>query len=58
MTARVLAGLSLAICVAAPFLFFWGRLGERGYENLLAAGSAAWFVFATIAMRAGKSDHR
>ena len=48
--ARALAWLSLTACLAVPFLFFWGRMDEPTYRMLLAAGSLAWFVFATYGM--------
>jgi hypothetical protein len=48
--AKALALLSLAACLAAPFLFFWGRIDEPSYRTLLAAGSLAWFVFATYGL--------
>jgi hypothetical protein len=46
---RSAAVLSLLVCLAAPFLYFWQSITEGSYRNLLAAGSIAWFVFATWA---------
>src|SRR5262245_53200209 len=46
---RAAAALSLLICLAAPFLYFWQSITESSYRNLLAAGSISWFVFATWA---------
>jgi hypothetical protein len=51
MMARMLAGLSLAVCLAAPFLFFWERMGADAHKTSLAIASLAWFVFGTIALR-------
>ena len=48
--ARTIAWLSLAFCLTVPFLFFWGRIDEPSYKLLLAAGTLAWFVFATYGM--------
>jgi len=42
-----LAALSLALCLVAPVLYFWGRLDRADYKVLLAAASAGWFIFAT-----------
>jgi hypothetical protein len=44
--AGVLALLSLAVCLAAPVLFFAGRISEPDYKTAFLAGSIAWFVFA------------
>jgi hypothetical protein len=54
-TIRLLAVLSLVLCLVAPALHFWGRIEMRGYKILLASASAGWFVFATAwAMRSRK----
>jgi hypothetical protein len=46
-----LAGLgalvSFGICLAAPVLFFYGRIGESGYKLAFNLASIGWFVFAT-----------
>jgi hypothetical protein len=47
---KLLAAASLAACLAFPFLYFWGSLTMSGYKSLLAASSAAWFVFAILAI--------
>lgn len=44
----VLSAASLAICLAVPFLYFWGRLSLADYKTVLAVASLAWFVFATL----------
>lgn len=41
-----LAVLSLAGCLAAPVLYFLGRISESGYKTGFLAASVAWFVFA------------
>jgi len=45
-----LAWLSLAACLAIPYIFFRGWMGESAYRNWLAIASLAWFVFATYGM--------
>lgn len=42
------SALSLAVCLAAPFLFLQQTLSDRAYKGTLAAASLAWFVFATL----------
>ncbi len=51
MTARLKLGvalLGLAVCLAAPVLFFNGSIGEAAYRQVLLGGTAVWFVFATL----------
>jgi hypothetical protein len=43
----ILSLASLAVCTAAPFLFFSGRLGMDMYKTVLLAASVAYFMFAT-----------
>jgi hypothetical protein len=43
----VLSLLSLAICLAAPILFFAGYLPESGFKLVLLLASVAWFLLAT-----------
>ena len=40
--------LSYAACVAAPLLFFFGRIDVDAFKALLAAGTVGWLVFATV----------
>ena len=54
---RILAAISLLLCLAAPFLYFWGLVSEGIFKGMLAAFSAAWFIFATAAM-AKRPAHR
>jgi hypothetical protein len=50
-----LAGMSLFLCLAAPLLYFVGRIDVSYYKTMLAAATAGWFVFATArAMRSSK----
>ena len=42
----VLAILSLIACLAAPILFFLGRVSERTYKAAFLIASIGWFVFA------------
>ena len=46
---RTAAVLSLMVCLASPFLYFWQSITEDSYRTLLASASIAWFVFATWA---------
>jgi hypothetical protein len=46
--AGTLAALSLAACMAAPFLYLWSYLSQDGYKSMLLAGSIGWFIFATL----------
>jgi hypothetical protein len=53
MTHRILRGiaggmavLSLAACLAAPVLFFLGRISEASYKTAFLIASIGWFVFA------------
>ena len=50
MILRLLAAFSLLVCLAAPFLFFWGYLTEVAFRAIFAVTSAAWFVFAGAAI--------
>jgi hypothetical protein len=43
-----LASISLFLCLAAPFLYFWGKLTEKGYRWLFLGASVLWFIFATL----------
>lgn len=47
---RMLAALSLLACLSAPFLFFWGYVGEGSFRTMFAVTSLLWFVFAGMAM--------
>jgi hypothetical protein len=46
------------VCLAAPVLFFLGRIGEGRYKLAFNLASLGWFVFATawMAGRRGRSD--
>jgi len=44
--AGVLAILSLVACLAAPILFFLGRISEASYKTAFLVASIGWFVFA------------
>ncbi len=43
----VFSVLSLVLCLAAPVLYFLGRLTEANFKLALALASAAWFFLAT-----------
>ena len=49
-----LAIVSLGICLAAPVLFFLGRIAERTYKTGFLLASIAWFLLATAWATAGK----
>jgi|YNPMSStandDraft_1061717.scaffolds.fasta_scaffold00461_2 hypothetical protein len=40
--------LCLGLCLAVPFLHFFGQLGEDAFKQILAFSSAGWFLFATL----------
>jgi len=42
-----LALFSLGICLAAPVLFFLGRITEGSYKSTFLGASIAWFVLST-----------
>ena len=42
------AVVSLLLCLAAPFLYFSGRMSEGGYKSLFLAASVGWFVFSVV----------
>ena len=44
--ALVLALLSLAACLAGPFAYFRGSLGEDAMKNLFLLSSVVWFAAA------------
>jgi hypothetical protein len=43
-----LAGIGLLSCIAAPILFFMGKIGETDYKNAFLVASIVWFLFATL----------
>jgi hypothetical protein len=47
--------ISLAVCLAAPVLYFLGSWSEARFKLILLIASAGWFVFATLWSGAGKS---
>jgi hypothetical protein len=50
-----LALVSLGTCLAAPLLFFLGRISEGTYKTLFLLASVAWFVLATARTAARRS---
>lgn len=48
-----LALVSLGVCLAAPVLFFLGRIAERTYKTGFLLASVAWFLLATAWATAG-----
>jgi hypothetical protein len=49
-----LALVSLGICLAAPVVFFLGRISGGTYRRAFLLASIAWFVLATARAMAGK----
>jgi hypothetical protein len=49
-----LAVLSLVACLAAPVLFFLGRISEKSYKAAFLIASIGWFVFAIARGMVGK----
>ncbi len=54
LVAGGLALVSLGVCLAAPILFFLGRVPERAYKTGFLVATAAWFLLATAWASAGK----
>lgn len=53
MVSRIFWGIalfSLMLCLAAPYLYFLGRMSERGYKLLFLLASIAWFLFSVLRM--------
>ena len=50
----LLALLSLAMCLAAPVLYFLGRITEGSYKAIFLAASIGGVVFAIARGAAGK----
>jgi hypothetical protein len=40
--------VSLAVCLAAPLLYFLGSWSEARFKLILLIASVGWFVFATL----------
>jgi len=51
-----MAVLSLLFCLAAPFLYFSGRMSEGGYKSLFFAASVGWFVFSVVRLSIRKKQ--
>jgi len=49
-----LALLSLGLCLAAPVVFFLGRISEETYRRAFLLASIAWFILATARAMAAK----
>lgn len=43
-----LAGIGLLCCIAAPILYFMGKISEADYKSVFLIASIAWFLFATL----------
>lgn len=44
----LLSLVSLAACLAAAVLYFYGRLPTQSFRLVFLLASIAWFVFATL----------
>ena len=42
----IIACGGIAACIAAPILYFFGRIDVKTYQDAFLAGSLIWFVFA------------
>ncbi len=40
--------IGLALCLAAPILYFLGILSEAGFKLALVPASLTWFVFGAL----------
>jgi hypothetical protein len=49
-----LALVSLGLCLAAPVVFFLGRISEETYKKAFLFSSIAWFILATARAMADK----
>lgn len=57
MVFAALSLLSLAACLAAPLLYFWGVVEMPAYKRLLDVSSVAYLAFATLwATRPARPD--
>lgn len=54
LVSGALALVSLGVCLAAPVLFFLGRIAERTYKTGFLLATIAWFILATTWATAGK----
>lgn len=50
-----LALISLGVCLAAPVLYFLGRMTEASYKTAFLIASIAWFILATARGMTGKN---
>jgi hypothetical protein len=50
-----LALVSLGLCLAAPIVFFLGRISEETYKKAFLLASIAWFILATARAMSGKN---
>jgi len=41
----LLALISLSLCIASPFLYFFGKIGEDLFKTLFLIFSISWFIF-------------
>lgn len=49
-----LALVSLGLCLAAPVVYFLGRISEETYRKAFLLASIAWFILATVRAMAGR----
>lgn len=40
--------MSLILCVAAPFLYFQGKIVEETFKSVFLLASCVWFLFAIL----------
>ncbi len=46
--AAIISLLSIATCLAAPILYFYGYLSADAFKQLFAGASVLWFISATV----------
>lgn len=44
----LMALLSLLVCIAAPVLFFLGKISQNSFQTAFLVASLLWFVFAVL----------
>jgi hypothetical protein len=54
----VLALISLSLCLASPFLYVFGKIGEDTFKTLFLIFSLSWFVFGGLWMTIKKHEKK
>ncbi len=56
----VLALISLSLCIASPFLYVFGKIGDDLFKTLFLIFSISWFIFGGLwmTMKKKKEDEK